>query len=227
MGKPQKNIQKVIDKFLAKSGPDDRYTSFDYCYTYFQLTKPSELGNDVEKGCLTLGFYLASWGMLRGSSFLLNRSVKHFQPTIEFISKLDKSVWHIDVNTYNDNNMQIILELYKELTEKIGATNKTHRTLVTKIMLGVFGNIPAFDQYFVNTFSKMYRGQCSFTSVSKKSLTCLKDFYDINKSIIDKLSMSTFTTDFSTGKKTKLKYPRAKIIDMYGFTAGQKQRTIR
>ena len=34
---------------------------------------------------------------------------------------------------------------------------------------------------------------------------------------IDNLSKNTFTTDFLSGEKTKINYPKAKIIDMYGF----------
>jgi hypothetical protein len=32
--------------------------------------------------CLQLGFYLASWGMLRGSSTLLCKSTRHYEPVI-------------------------------------------------------------------------------------------------------------------------------------------------
>ncbi|EKM28037.1 hypothetical protein VCHENC02_6024, partial [Vibrio harveyi] len=34
---------------------------------------------DMEKSCLALGFYLASWGMFRGSSFMLEKSAKNFE----------------------------------------------------------------------------------------------------------------------------------------------------
>lgn len=34
----------------------------------------------MEVSCLHLGFYLASWGMLRGSSDLLQRSARHLVP---------------------------------------------------------------------------------------------------------------------------------------------------
>ncbi len=42
-----------------------------------------------------------------------------------------------------------------------------------------------------------------------------------NTAVINKLSSETFTTDFATGEKTVLNYPKAKIIDMYGFFYGQ------
>ncbi len=70
----QADIKLVIEDFKLKSNPDDRYTSFDYCYNYFRTT--NDLNQDIEKSCLVLGFYLASWGMFRGSSFLLQHSIK-------------------------------------------------------------------------------------------------------------------------------------------------------
>ena len=57
--------------------------------------------------------------------------------------------------------------------------------------------------------------------VSKKSLDCLSEFYEANRLEINKISGRTRTYDFTTGKKTKLKYPKAKIVDMYGFMTGK------
>jgi hypothetical protein len=98
----QPDFIPVVNDFKAKSDPDSRYTSFDYCYNYF-LTA-DDLTKDMEKSCLSLGFYLASWGMFRGSSFLLQHSVSHLKPTIEYISSLDASYWAIDVEKYNDQD---------------------------------------------------------------------------------------------------------------------------
>ena len=58
----KKDIELVVNKFKSQLNPNDRYTSFDYCYNYFKTTK--DLTKDFEKSCLMLGFYLASWGML-------------------------------------------------------------------------------------------------------------------------------------------------------------------
>ncbi len=52
------DIEKYVNEFKAKTKPEDRYTSFDYCYNYFLTTK--DLTKDIEKSCLSLAFYLAS-----------------------------------------------------------------------------------------------------------------------------------------------------------------------
>lgn len=211
----QTDIELVISDFKDKSKPDDRYTSFDYCFNYFRSTK--DLTDDIEKSCLVLGFYLASWGMLRGSSFLLQHSINHFKPTILYINSLEKSVWDIDVDNYDEKNIEIIIEIYNEIRKRLIPNGNTDLTLVTKVLLGVFGFIPAFDNYFCETFRKLFDGKCGFRKVNKASLSFIHNFYQENNSSIDNLSYNTFTTDFLSGKKTKLNYPKAKIIDMYGF----------
>lgn len=216
------NIESIANDFKSDSKPNDRYTSFDYCYNYFLETK--DLTKDIEKSCLILGFYLASWGMLRGSSFLLQKSAKHFQSTIEYISTLEKSVWKIDVDNYTVDNIEIILNIYKNVKQRLIKNGNSDLTLVTKILLGVFGFIPAFDQYFCNTFREIFADKnCGFRVVNSKSLNCIRDFYEQNRMEIDKLSKETFTTDFKTERKTLNNYTKAKIVDMYGFSVGLKK----
>ena len=88
-------------------------------------------------------------------------------------------------------------------------------------MLGVFGFIPAFDNYFGNTFRGIFN-DCGFRSINYKSLDCIQQFYEHNKEDIDNLASQTFITDFKSGTKTNSQYTKAKIIDMYGFTKGLK-----
>ncbi len=213
------DIEKVVNVFKEDSKPLDRYSSFDYCYNYFLTTK--DLNTDIEKSCLTLGFYLASWGMLRGSSFLLLKSVKYYQPVIGYIASLDKSLWNIDVDTYTDENIKTIIEIYDDIKSHLIQNGNADLTLVTKVILGIFGFVPAYDQYFCNTFRDIYKDQkCGFRKMNIKSLKCISAFYETNHVIIDKLSAETFTTDFITMEETKFHYPKAKIIDMYGFSKG-------
>jgi len=211
----QTDIELVINDFKDKSKPDDRFTSFDYCYNYFRTS--DDLTIDIEKSCLVLGFYLASWGMFRGSSFLLQHSVNHLKPTIQYINSLDKSVWNIDADKYDDKNMELIIDIYNEIRKRLIPNGNTDLTLVTKVLLGVFGFIPAFDQYFCDTFRMLFDGKCGFRRVNKASLSYIQNFYQENKSSIDNLSNNTYTTDFLSAKKTNINYPKAKIIDMYGF----------
>ena len=216
----QDNLNEMIIEFLSLANPEHRYSSFDYCYNYFYNN--NDLTKEMEKSCLELAFYLASWGMFRGSSFLLQKSARHFIKTVEYINSLNEDYWKIDVDNYNSENIEKILEIYEKISEKAVAEEGRELTLVTKIMLGVFGFVPAYDQYFCDTFRKISgtNKKCRFRSFDKESLNIVKDFYDDNKEKVDNVSDNTYTYDFLSGEKTKLKYPKAKIIDMYGFSYG-------
>ena len=68
----------IHEKILAfqgtMAGEHHRYRSWEHCYGYFHRTTPSDIAADRQQAALQLGFYLASWGMYRGSSFLLQHA---------------------------------------------------------------------------------------------------------------------------------------------------------
>lgn len=231
----RKDIQKVIDQVSSHELNKNihfsyhRDASFDYCYNYFNLSTKYDISNDLEKGCLVIYYYLASWGMLR-NSFLLNKSWKHFIPLIEYLAEKksqDIRLWGIDVNNYNEESIEILLKLYGDIKElvipvKKEKTEYTHLTLITKIMLGIFGSIPAFDTYFVLSLKTIFAKECGFTVVNKQSLNCIKEFYLANEYEINNLSSNRHTIDILSEGTTKLNYTKAKIIDLYGFCDGFK-----
>jgi len=213
------NLRRYLDGASATSGrkPDARYTSFDYCFNYFQSFRES--GNlaglasaeSIQISCLQLGFYLASWGMLRGSAELLQKSVRHFVPLIEAIASTELSVWEIDANRYTESNIEALLAL----AHTVRQTNRgMSDILVTKVMLGVFGSVPAFDTNFRRGF-----GASSFGA---KALRKIAAFYSDNAELLDRYRVPTF--DFVTGELTKRLYSRAKVIDMAFFIEGMPKR---
>jgi hypothetical protein len=115
----KENINLFLNGFHKNLGrqPEERYTSFDYCYNYFQefyeKHKIIDLTNtdNLQISCLQIGFYLASWGMYRGSSFLLQKSIKHFEKLIILISKLEPFYWEIDVDSYNEDTISLLINL--------------------------------------------------------------------------------------------------------------------
>jgi len=217
------DVKKSINQFLEGNGKnkgrksDERYASFDFCYNYFysfyRRNKLNESADEknLQMSCLQLGFYLASWGMMRGSSFLLEKSVKNYKNLIVAISKMNPKLWEIDVDKYDEDNIRLLLNCKQQIIEVLGKENKPSDTLITKIMLGVFANIPAYDQYF--------RKSLKLHSVNKKSLLKIKKFYNENKETFDSFKIHTF--DFLTSQETDIIYPKAKLIDMYGFMDGQ------
>jgi hypothetical protein len=167
---------------------------------------------NMQESCLQLGFYLASWGMLRGSSMLLQKSLKVYEPVINVIASADAQIWDIDADRYTSGNIQKVIEFEKTLQRTLPGSKSSlpSPTLVTKIMLGVFGNVPAFDTYFKNGFGVFTFGP--------KSLNRIGQFYMDNKDIIEKYRINTL--DFMSGQPTKRRYSWAKVIDMIFFIEG-------
>ena len=160
--------------------------------------------------CLHLGFYLASWGMYRGSATLLKeKDVTVFIPLLEHIAKSNIKLWEIDVDKYSGpNNIEIIIEERNKIRNILGTNSDV---LVTKIMLGVFGNVPAFDRFFcLGIFGSDSR------KLTKKNLKIILSFYKKKKDTIDSYKIKTINIQ----SRRKFFYPKAKIVDMYGFMKG-------
>ena len=221
------DIKSVVCRYQKDNKPIDRYASFDYCYYYFKHSSSKKLLNNMEQSCLTIGFYLASWGMYR-KGFLREKSVIYYKPLIEYIACLrnsDKDLWKIDVDTYNADNIKKILQTYNKIKEIIIKDNNSDLTLVTKILLGIFGFVPAYDTNFTNTFRKIFNNkdhQCGFRALTSNSLSCINHFYEANQEVIDDLSKKIYVKSFATGRAEKIHYTKAKIIDMYGFAMSSK-----
>ena len=217
-----KEIDHCIEQCLKSSGKDlgrhplGRYASYDYCFNYFQgyrdagRTKEIASRANLEASCLQLGFYLASWGMLRASSHLLQRSARYYEPVIRLIANADPRFWTIDADSYAKENIQLLVRFSEQLRGVFDSP--VTDTLVTKIMLGVFGNVPAFDRYFCAGM-KMH-------TFSAKNLGRLAVFYTEHKTVIDRHHRQLKTLDFDTGRNSARHFTRAKIIDMIGIIVG-------
>lgn len=208
------DIEANLRTYLGQRTPTARYTSFDYCYNHFQLHRErgalSELvvGPNLQLSCLHLAFYLASWGMLRASSALLQRSVKHYVPVIEVIASSPAAIWNVDAHCYTEANCDLVLETAQQIRGAL--PEAASDILVTKIMLGVFGCVPAFDTYFKKGF-----GAWTF---SRTALARVAKFYTDNSDVIERNRVQTL--DFDGGTETTRKYTRAKVIDMVFFVEG-------
>src|SRR5262245_59502041 len=109
------DINRNIHFYLYGNGvtggvkPRERFASFDYCYNYFQSYREMKdldgllRDDNLQISCLQIAFYLASWGMLR-NSFLLEKSVKYYEPLIDGIASFPSEIWDIDADKYTGEN---------------------------------------------------------------------------------------------------------------------------
>jgi len=215
------DIEKNLQNFIDGDGPNgglkatERYASFDYCFNYFQhyrergiidqLSDPT----NIQTSCLQLCFYLASWGMLRGSSPLHQKSVKFFESLIRYIASAPRELWEIDADRYSPTNIKLLLDCRWQIGQALSPCGASD-TLATKIMLGVFGNVPAFDRFF--------KGGFGVSTFGKLALEKIRRFYTDNQEVIERHRIPTL--DFVTGKPTNRLYTQAKVIDMIFFIEG-------
>ena len=207
--------------------PEIRGASYDFCYGYFQA-HCHELSKNIELSCLHLWSYLASWGMLRGSGKLIsNCSMKVLTDVIMYLDSLHDSDWILDVDDYSDEDKRNrIIEIYNDISSKIRSikvdgvlvgVNATI-TLVTKIMLGTIGCVPAFDDFFSSTFRSEFatdKPHCGFRVLNHVALQKIHTFYLDNKDVLDATKIPVI--DFNGSPISGLFYKKAKMIDMYGW----------
>lgn len=217
-------MQEEIEQFLGERNPDHRYASWDYCYLHFKVNA-GKLSDDMEKSCAILGFYLASWGMLRGSSHLLGRSYRHYRQFVEYVDRLhyeDPGFALLDVPQYNDAaTRQSIIDKFARVSELIdGEDDENSLTRTTKVMLGVWGNVPAFDRFFRSALEHDLHGR-GYARLTDRALQAVFALYSMSPETQEYLDNAEYNVMNFFGEPTNLCYPIAKLIDMYGFIKGR------
>lgn len=211
-----KDISTKILKFHAQLDGDDnhRYKSWEHCFSYFSGNK-----TDIDKACLQMAFYLASWGMYRGSSFLLWKDYlihkkvvekllqhKHLQK-LNFIDTTEEDINEIfELITWVKNWYKNNIELVNGEKKKVNVTD----TLATKIILGALGCVPAYDRYFIDGIRS--KG-LPYSGLKPKNFSFVVNFYKENKSSFIYASEEIL-------KRSKVSYPPMKLVDMYFWEIG-------
>jgi hypothetical protein len=124
--------------------------------------------------------------MYRGGTVLLQRSAKYLEPVIEVIAATPEEVWVVDANDYSLNASNLVLEVAEQLTQAF--PERASDTLATKIMLGVYGCVPAFDQNL--------RKGSGLAKFGHEALRRLGRFYEENAEIIERNRVPTL--DFAS-----------------------------
>jgi hypothetical protein len=213
--------RRLVRGRLQNGVTGQRERSYDHCYNYFARTE--DLRDDMEKTCAVLGFYLASWGMYRGSTFLFNETnSRAFIPVVTYAQENRSVLGEIDVHRYNDETLPRIAGAYTDLRDAVLPGAERAVTLITKIMGGVFGCVPAYDTYFrigIRNATRDHSGE-AFWRFTRGSLELLGEFYEANKAVVDELHAESTTWRFDDSTPTGARLTRAKILDMYFFDLG-------
>ena len=205
-------INELINagKIFEKDSKDkySRYKSWEFCYQKFQ-----ESEYDRDELTINLSLYLASWGMYRGSTFLINKNYKINTGIVDIIKEFQKehsahnkilNKEQLEELIKNDEYFNDIEKLgnkiaeyyYKEIQDK----NVTD-TLKTKIIMGTIGITPAYDTYFKESLKDL--DEHILKSFKAKSIKQCYEYY--NK----------YYYEFEEIRKNKFEgYPIMKILDM-------------
>ena len=223
LSNPIKNLEQVeitrtIEIYLSDVITDEfhRYKSWDNCFQAFNISSKSE------NHALELAFYLASWGMYRGSSGLLQKNHLIHNDAVSILFSKESQKLKCDKNNeVTKDNIDEILAVKSELAtyysshyfSKGGDDYKPISptdTLLSKIMLGTLGCVPAYDRYFIDGLKEM---KMTHTKFNASSLAELFDFIDKNRFEIENAQQLI-------KNKTKNHYPIMKILDMFFWQIG-------
>ena len=198
---------------LDKNG---RHRSWEHCYKHFHNAR-HETSPDYDYLSLQLAFYLASWGMYRGSTFLLQKDYKVHIPIVEEILKTQYDcLCGLECKSLRNQSIQDRLkDLEKRMEEYYdGIRRKTKgngiktglsSTLITKILMETLGCVPAYDRYFVDGVKSQ---KVTTGNYNMASLLGLADFYARNHAKLEATRNRLKAYD--------ILYPQMKLLDV-GF----------
>jgi hypothetical protein len=216
------SIPEKIRAYFGEIGVHHRYRSWEHCYAYFRPREGVLL--DRDKAALHLAFYLASWGMYRGSSFLLQHAYTIHLGAVDVLTHPRfNTLWKFEFGATDADETLVptILDaltslktLYRPFVQQIDSTQPTD-TLLTKIMLGTFGCLPACDRYFIDGF-KSERQPYSY--VNEKFLWRILKFAHENLGCL-KCEQERIKCEGGSH------YPLMKLVDMYFWRIGYERDT--
>lgn len=223
VSKQKPDIRSTVQRFAKKVNAFHRYASWEYCHAHFLKCHEKQASIDCDLAALNLGFYLASWGMMRGSTALLQRSYKVHVDIVPvlFDAKYDE-LWRLNPIKLNgdglDNAWTQIWELRVVLADRYGKYDVSMSdVLFTKILLGTMACIPAYDEQFRKGLKATLAPVESRGMIKKFGKNSFKEivlFYAHHQEDFESL---TSTIKFNDKKRT---YPPMKILDMYFWQMG-------
>jgi hypothetical protein len=154
----ESKFTSVMDRVAEalNADPHHRLLSWDHAWEHWNSFAKVPKGDD-SLAALHLAFYLASWGMYRGSSDLLFRDYKVLVPVVHFLKdEAGKSKWEDCIFAEKQKPEDLTKSLKKlgdglseKLKEKLVRPGKEQvnisDTLLSKILLNTLGCVPAFD----------------------------------------------------------------------------------
>lgn len=209
------------DETKRNSDKSNRQNSWIYCHQAFAAAfdKSDHSADERDLLALHLAFYLASWGMLRGSSPLLQCSYKvHLGAVDTLLEPQYRPLRDISAEALcHEENLDLLMALKEALWQHYknalsdyakGDKYSPSDTLITKILLGTLACAPAYDQYFVKALSEFSLTPKQF---SKPSIKAIAEFCQANTSVL---------TQWRNACKEQY-FPDMKLLDLAFWLYGE------
>lgn len=206
-----------------------RYRSWIHCYKAFSEYRNTKDERTIDYLALHLAFYLASWGMYRGSAFLFQKDYRVHIPVIRILQ--EERYNPLCAISAQDLLQEENLDLIDEISERIRKcyavelpasskeVNNASETLVTKILLGVFGCVPAYDRRYKKAVRKYH---VSSGQYNRNSIRSIAEFYYKNAEVFEPLrkELRKCGTDYPPMKLMDMAFWQAYDDDTYQFEIG-------
>ena len=175
---------------------------------------------------LHLAFYLASWGMYRGSSLLLQKDYTVHTPIVEEILKPEyECLFGLACTDLRESEVQMmpttvydyIAAYFRPIRNEVAGRvvgSQVSPVLITKILLGTLGCVPAYDTFFEKGARHLGLKEKSY---NEDSLLELVDFYESHNDRLEEARRGMRAED--------LVYPQMKLLDMGFWQVGYDQET--
>ena len=134
-----------------------RYMSWRHCYKAFSENRNMTDEQTVDYLALHLAFYLASWGMYRGSAFLLQKDYKVHIPIVRIIQeeKYNSLLGISAEDLCKSSNLALLDEIgarirssyAEERPSCAGVVNYATDTLITKILLEKLAELTIYPEF--------------------------------------------------------------------------------
>ena len=214
-------IKETIQNYYGKvTGEYDNERSWEYCYRYFHGLTREAIAGDRDHAALQLGFYLASWGMYRGSSFPPRYAYTIHRGVIDQLVTPQLSVlWEREFGASNtDSELVPILlkaiDAVRDAYKPFAGANGASDTLVTKIILGTLGCLPACDRYFIKGFKSE---GLSFSHLNAKNAeNFVHQVLDFCQNHLRELREEQDRIE----RASEMRYPLMRLVDMYFWQIG-------
>ncbi len=213
-------IADAIDGFGSDlATPHHRFNSWDHCYLHFRKAREEPRNEErVKVAALNLAYYLASWGMLRGSSQWLWKDYTIYVPIVETALKPEfERLWNVDdeVLACPDHAEWVADSIFGKRGFRAQAENAVAACdpdlpisdiLISKIMLGTFGCCVAHDNFVKRGLYQMRMTQ----KMGRRAFAQLAQFYRDNRTELEAARASVPNY-----------YPPMKSLDMYFWQVGR------